>query len=277
MTAKFQPIYNDSLIEIEQVVPSAEEHSFPYLHAGVCLHDESRDRTWHRSACVAEQDYFYLFPANIDRYQEHYVFGPKVMRSHNSLFVDCENRPVDKWQLLEKYPSLVDFFATEVFRKHTLKTPMVFWHVSPDQHADAIESIKQNFLDSIAKQDIRDWRPDFHWLPNAHWETDDWDLAYRLSHALCRSLEKCLLDIAADYAQTININTVDLPVVRQRQLRNTINNQFSNKLLFAKLLDAMESVGDSRATITRFVMINALVQKIDSHLSASVAGFVRNE
>jgi hypothetical protein len=268
MSTGLESVYADLHMEIKQIVPYATSYSFDDFSSHTCFHKPNSDRP--RQIGAENQDLFYLFPATANRTQEHYIFGPICLGSHNSLFIDIHNQAVDKWQLVDRFPGLWEFFSSPLFKQVTAPHPTLFWHVPRAQHESALQDIKNTFLTKLSQVNLANWDYPLHQKIVAQWDQDDWVTAYKLSQGVCRSLDDKLKVIADDYLALLDVDTIDIKTHRCRQLRKAIQQQLLQDTLISKLLSGMTMTQDSRVESTQLTIINCVVELIDNVLQQTI-------
>ena len=268
MSAGLQLVYQDHAITVAQVVASGSTQSFDDFVSNTCFHTNDSERP--RNVAADHGGVFYLFPHNTNINQTHYIFGHLCLASHNSLFIDSTNQSIDKWKVVEQFPTLWNFFFNQSFQQATSKYPAIFWHVSQAQHSTAISDIK-NLLVALSKQEqLANWDYDLHHDMVAQWEEDDWQMAYRLSQATCRSLENQLQDIVESYAAALTIDNIDIKTYRRRSLRKIVSQRLMHDTLISKLLVGMKMIQDSRLLVTEFTIMNRVIENIDNILDQAI-------
>jgi hypothetical protein len=268
MSAGLKSVYADSQMEIEQIVPYATNYSFDDFSSHTCFHAPNSDRP--RQIAAENQDLFYLFPKTVNRNQEHYIFGQVCLGSHNSLFIDIHNQSIDKWQLINRFPGLWEFFSSPLFRQVTKSHPTLFWHVPQAQHGSTLQDIKNMFLIKLSQENLANWDYPLHQAIVAQWDQDDWTTAYRLSRGVCRNLDDKLKVIASDYLAVLDVDNIDIKTYRCRLLRKTIQQQLLQNTLISKLLTGMKMTQDSRVELTQLTIVNCVVELIDNVLQQTI-------
>lgn len=262
------PVYADSLMEIELLVPYETDRSIDDFGSNTCLH--ASDSAHIRQIVTQDQDFFILFPTQSPRSQEHYWFGGVNVPIHNCLFVDSSSQPVDKWQLVERFPGLLKFFNTDKFRERTLAHPVVFWHVPVQEHDGMLYSIKESFISASSQSNTSDWWYELQYQILIGWEEDDLPLLYRLIAATCRSAEPLLESIAKDYALLLTIDNIDLEINRRRKLKKIVEKQVLQNTLIAKLLSGMRLTQDARVPATESAILDFITVKVDKILASVI-------
>lgn len=262
------PFYADSLMEIELLVPYETDRSIDDFGSNTCLH--ASDSAHIRHVVTDNQDFFCLFPAHVPRSQEHYWFGGVNVPIHNCLFVDSSSTPVDKWQLVEKFPGLLDFFNSDKFHERTSAHPIVFWHVPVQEHDNMLSSIKEAFVDASKQSNTGDWWYELQYQILISWNEDDLPLLYRLIAATCRSADSLLESMAKDYALVLTIDNIDLEINRRRQLKKIVAEQVLQNTLIAKLLSGMKLAHDARVSATETAILNFITVKLDQILASVI-------
>jgi hypothetical protein len=255
-------------MEIKQIVPYATSYSFDDFSSHTCFHKPNSDRP--RQIAAKNQDMFYLFAKTVNRNQEHYIFGQVCLSSHNSLFIDIHNQSVDKWQLIDRFPGLWEFFSSSLFKQVTAPHPTLFWHVPRAQHESALQDIKNMFSIKLNQENLANWDYDLHRTMVAQWDQDDWATAYRLSQGVCRSLNEKLKGIVNNYLALLDVDNIDIKTHRCRLLRKAIQQQLLQDTLISKLLTAMKTMQDSRVEITQLTIVNCVVELIDNVLQQTI-------
>jgi hypothetical protein len=267
MSTGLKLVYADSHMEIKQIVPYATDYSIDDFSSDTCLHGPNAHVF--RQILANNQDVFYLFPK-----AAHGVylaaFGNSAKVSHNSLFVDPHNQSIDKWQVIDRFPELWEFFSSLLFKQVTKSDPTLFWHVPQAQHGSVLQDIKNRFLIKLSEENLVNWNYDLHRTIIAQWDQDDWPTAYRLGHGVCRSLDKKLKVIADDYLALLDVDNIDIKTHRCRLLRKTIRQQLLQDTLISKLLTAMKTMQDSRVEITQLTIVNCVVELIDNVLQQTI-------
>jgi hypothetical protein len=255
------PVYSDSLMRIEQLVPYETNKSIDDISSHTCLH--TGDTTRIRQIVTQDQDLFVLFPTSAD---QHYFFGSKSVPAHNCLFIDSLNNKIDKWAMVERFPGLWDFFRGDTFRQTTISYPIVFWHAPVGEHQQIIESINNSFASQLNQQRIQDWRYDLQEEILPHWDQEEWPLLHRLVEATLRSVNDRANEISHSVATLLNINNIDLKIDRRRMLKQIIKEELLQDTLIGKLLSAMKSIQDTRVHATEFSIVSCLVVCFDKIL-----------
>lgn len=268
MSAGLQLIYQDHAITIERIVTSEFTRSFDDFVSNTCFHTNDSERT--RNVAADHGGVFYLFPRDSDHDQTHYIFGHLCLASHNSLFIDSNNQSVDKWKVVEQFPTLWDFFSNHSFQQATSMYPAIFWHVPQNQHSTAMFDIKNLLVDLSKQEQLANWDYDLHHDIVAQWEEDDWQMAYRLSQATCRSLENRLQDIMQSYAAVLTVDNIDIKTYRRRSVRKIVSQRLMHDTLISKLLEGMKMTQDPRLPITEFAIMNRVIENIDNILDQAI-------
>jgi len=262
------PVYSDSLMDIEQAVLHDAKRSFDDFTSGTCFHGPSSACT--REIAASSPDFFYIFPKQTNINHEHYMFGQICLLGHTSLFADRNNQSVDKWNIVDRFPGLWNFFSSASFREITLSSPVVFWHAPCNQHDEVLLQIKTSFATLASQQNFHNWNHDIHSQLIASWDEDDWPMAFRLSTATSRSLEHCYQNVINRYVTDLNIDNIDIAVYRCRLLRTAITQELMQNTLIAKLMIGMELVSDPRANITKITIVNQLTEHFDALLMQAI-------
>lgn len=262
------PVYSDSLMDIEQAVLHDAKRSFDDFTSGTCIH--GTNSAWPRKLVVNSPDFFYIFPKHTDINHEHYMFGQICLLGHTSLFVDRNNQPADKWNIVDRFPGLWNFFSSQSFQETTLSSPVVFWHVPRNKHDEVLSLIKHSFALLVSQQNFHNWNHDIHSQLIASWDEDDWPMAFRLSTATSRSLEHCYQNVINRYVAGLTIDNIDIAVYRRRLLRTAITQELMQNTLIAKLMIGMELINDSRANITKITIVNQLTEHFDALLTQAI-------
>lgn len=268
MSTGLLQVYEDAHMTIEHVVPYPAGRSFDQFSSHTCLH--SREPDYVRQMVADNQGLFYLLPRGVDISQEHYIFGPLCLNSHNSLFIDNHNQSVDKWPMVDRFPGLWNFFTTDYFQTAANKDPKIFWHVPRPQHQTVLDDVKRMFALKMSQVNLTNWDHDLHQQLIASWDEDDWTMAYRLSQGTCRSLDDKLQHITNSYLTSLDVDNIDIKTHRRRALKKIIVQQLLQDTLIAKLLTGMQLSQDSRAVVTEHVIANCMIELIDSVLQQTI-------
>lgn len=208
-------------------------------------------------------NFFTIFPMQPEISGEHFIISEPLIESHGSFMTDMNIKPIDFWKIKDKFPSLEDFFETDVFLNSTNNLNFLCCHVKRSQVDDCFLQVKENIKQRLYQID----RPSLEITPlfakNVQ-NNDHWKYIIKFSKAVDTTVKRHKDQLVALLDQQLDLNSVDNRIDCYRFLKFTIIPQWLPRTVVGKLLNGLKSVDSELATNFEQCLSQYFCQLIDN-------------